>query len=44
VGDRYCGNCAHFDYVRTDRGIQPYCGLHDELMDDMDACEEWSRR
>jgi hypothetical protein len=44
VGDQYCGNCAHFDYVRTDRGIQPYCGLHDELMDDMDACQEWTRR
>jgi hypothetical protein len=44
VGDRYCGSCRHFDYVRTDQGIQPYCGLHDELMDDMDACEEWTRR
>jgi hypothetical protein len=44
VGDRYCGSCQHFDYVRTDQGIQPYCGLHDELMDDMDACEEWTRR
>jgi hypothetical protein len=44
VGDQYCGSCQHFDYVRTDQGIQPYCGLHDELMDDMDACEEWTRR
>lgn len=41
--DPYCGNCEHFDYVRTDDGIRPYCGLHDELMDDMDACEQWSR-
>jgi MFS family permease len=40
--DRYCGNCEQFDYVRTDAGIQPYCGLHDELMDDMDACSEWT--
>jgi len=41
--DRYCGTCAHFDYVRTDdAGIQPYCGLHDERMDDMDACESWT--
>lgn len=39
--DRYCGNCAHFEYVRTNEGIQPYCGQHDELMDDMDACEVW---
>jgi hypothetical protein len=43
-GDAYCGNCTHFDYVRTDRGMQPYCGHHDELMDDMDACEEWTPR
>ena len=43
-GDTYCGNCTHFDYVRTDQGMQPYCGHHDELMDDMDACEEWTPR
>ncbi len=43
-GDTYCGNCAHFDYVRTDQGMQPYCGHYDELMDDMDACEEWTPR
>jgi hypothetical protein len=40
--DLYCGNCSHFRYVRTDQGMQPYCGLHSEVMDDMDACEEWS--
>jgi len=43
-GDTYCGNCAQFDYVRTDQGMQPYCGHHDELMDDMDACDEWTPR
>ena len=42
--DRYCGSCVEFKYVRTDSGIRPYCGLHDELMDDMDACEEWQSR
>ena len=42
AADTYCGNCAHFEYVRTDSGIQPYCGAHEELMDDMDPCEEWS--
>jgi hypothetical protein len=40
--DRYCGNCAAFEYVRTDDGIQPYCGTHDEVMSDMDPCDEWS--
>ncbi|WP_323674869.1 hypothetical protein [Halorubellus sp. PRR65] len=39
--DRYCGNCEHFDYVQTNQGIQPYCGYHDEQMDDMEACDAW---
>jgi len=39
--DEYCGNCEHFSYVRTDDGIAPYCGLDQEYMDDMDACEDW---
>ncbi|MUV86612.1 ribonuclease BN [Natronomonas sp. CBA1123] len=43
VGDTYCGNCKHFRYVRTDDGMVPYCGLHSEQMDDMDACEQWTR-
>lgn len=42
VGDTYCGNCAHFRYVRTDDGMVPYCGFHSEPMDDMDACDEWT--
>ncbi|WP_459192603.1 DUF7139 domain-containing protein [Halosimplex sp. J119] len=40
--DTYCGNCAHFEYVKVDEKITPYCGLHDELMEDMDACDQWS--
>lgn len=40
-GDAYCGNCDEFRYVRTEDGLQPYCGLNEELMDDMDACSEW---
>jgi hypothetical protein len=41
LADRYCGNCEHFRYVRTDEGMQPYCGAHGEVMDDMEACEQW---
>ena len=41
--DRYCGNCAHFEYVRADGEIAPYCARHSELMDDMDACEQWDQ-
>ncbi|SHH67228.1 DUF7139 domain-containing protein [Halobaculum gomorrense] len=43
-GDSYCGSCGHFQYVRTDQGMQPYCSLHDDLMDDMDACDDWNPR
>jgi cytochrome c biogenesis protein CcdA len=39
--DAYCGNCKHFEYVRTNEGMQPRCGYYDRTMDDMDACEEW---
>jgi len=39
--DAYCGNCEHFEYVRADGELTPYCGLQDGLMADMDACEEW---
>ncbi|MFC6720019.1 DUF7139 domain-containing protein [Halobacteriaceae archaeon SHR40] len=41
IPDKYCGNCAHFKYVRVDGKIRPYCGFDQELMDDMDACEQW---
>jgi hypothetical protein len=39
--DEYCGNCSHFRYVRADGTMAPYCGLHDELMEDMNACKQW---
>ncbi len=44
VEDTYCGNCSEFEYVRTERGIKPYCRYHEGLMDDMDPCDEWSPR
>ncbi len=40
--DQYCGNCRHFEYVRTSSGMVPYCGYHDGAMENMDACEEWT--
>jgi hypothetical protein len=39
--DTYCGNCEHFEYVRTGQGMQPYCQYDGERMDDMEACDEW---
>ncbi|SDJ55236.1 hypothetical protein SAMN05216226_10521 [Halovenus aranensis] len=40
--DTYCGNCDHFRYVSVDDEYVPYCGLHEDVMDDMDACSEWT--
>ena len=40
--DSYCGNCKHFQYVRTSRGMRPFCEFHDGVMDDMDACDDWT--
>lgn len=39
--DRYCGNCTFFDYKPTDAGIEPHCGYHNRLMDDMEPCQHW---
>ncbi|WP_135533345.1 DUF7139 domain-containing protein [Halostella pelagica] len=39
--DTYCGNCEHFEYVRTGQGMQPYCQYYGERMDDMEACDQW---
>jgi hypothetical protein len=41
--DKYCGNCTHFEYTDTGQGMQPYCGLYEEEMSDMEACEWWER-
>lgn len=43
AADRYCGTCAHFEYGRDASGMVPYCLRHEEKMDDMDPCEEWTR-
>lgn len=40
--DRYCGNCEHFQYKHVGDSLQPYCGFHNEAMDDLDACTDWS--
>lgn len=42
--DNYCGSCTHFEYVQTERGMQPYCGAHSEVMDNMDACADYTGR
>jgi hypothetical protein len=42
--DSYCGSCVHFDYVQSEHGMQPYCGAHDEVMKDMEACDDYTPR
>ena len=32
---------AKLRLIRADGEISPYCGLHDEVMTDMDACQQW---
>ncbi len=39
--DKYCGNCTHFEYETPEERMDPYCGLYDEPMDDMEACKWW---
>ncbi|MDY7081053.1 MAG: hypothetical protein SXQ77_01270, partial [Halobacteria archaeon] len=44
-GDRYCGNCAFYDYVHEQGGDSvPYCRHHSEILDDLEACEEYEVR
>jgi cytochrome c biogenesis protein CcdA len=42
--DSYCGSCRHFEYLQTEQGMQPYCHAHNEFMDDMEACDDYSPR
>jgi hypothetical protein len=42
--DSYCGSCTQFEYVQTDQGMQPYCHAHSEVMNDMEACDDYTAR
>jgi hypothetical protein len=44
AADNYCGTCQHFRYEQSQDGLEPYCGLHEERMDSMEACKEWRAR
>ena len=39
--DEYCGNCTHFEYVKVDDEMVPYCGLDEVRMDDIEPCDRW---
>jgi len=43
-GDKYCGNCAFYDFVTEDGTRTPYCEHHEEELDDLEACDEHRMR
>jgi hypothetical protein len=44
AGDRYCGNCVFYEYVRNDGDSVPFCNFHDHELDDLEACDEHEMR
>ena len=40
--DPYCGNCAYFEYVEVAGDLDPYCGYHQEFMEDLEPCDRWT--
>lgn len=43
AGDRYCGNCAFYEYVSRDGG-KTFCSFHDTELEDLEACDEHEMR
>lgn len=43
AGDRYCGNCAFYEYV-TERGGSPFCEFHGTELEDLEACDDHEMR
>jgi hypothetical protein len=43
AGDRYCGNCAFYDYSGGDSD-GPFCDFHGCGLDDLEACDEHEMR
>jgi len=40
--DAYCGNCDHFEYVKVEGELEPYCAVTGTVMEDMEACPDWT--
>ena len=41
TNDQYCGNCRFFEYDEQADELRPYCGYHDQPLQDMEACPAW---
>lgn len=44
AGDRYCGNCAFYEYAQTNGTNKPFCEFHSRELEDLEACEEHEMR
>jgi hypothetical protein len=44
AGDRYCGNCAFYEYAQTEGTNKPFCGYHKRDLEDLEACDEHEMR
>lgn len=44
AGDRYCGNCAFYEYAQTEGTNKPFCGYHERELENLEACDEHEMR
>ncbi|MDZ7688303.1 MAG: hypothetical protein U5J64_06195 [Halobacteriales archaeon] len=43
-GDRYCGNCAFYEYAQVEGTSVPFCEYHDRELQDLEACDHHEMR
>jgi hypothetical protein len=44
AGDRYCGNCAFYEYAQDENSNEPFCEFHGRKLQDLEACDEHEMR
>ena len=43
-GDRYCGNCAFYEYAQVEGTSVPFCDYHERELEDLEACDHHEMR
>jgi len=43
-GDRYCGNCAFYEYAQSEGTSVPFCEYHERELQDLEACDHHEMR
>jgi hypothetical protein len=43
-GDRYCGNCAFYEYAEVEGTSVPFCEYHERELQDLEACDHHEMR